>query len=125
MYINNAGLTSGLVLQAGSTVTITGQVSSNGSVGNLTRIVSSSAGSQANISKFDKNVIFNYSNIKDINATGGCIYYAPNSTNGGNNNGIIFSSPSIINNINGVSYANIANVDGVLKANMRTFVNHR
>jgi hypothetical protein len=124
-YLNNAGMASGLIVTYGTTQTIRGSIFNNGTVGNLTKLSSSNSGAIATINKFDKSSVLSYSNIKDITVTGGHIMYAPNSTDGGNNSGIIFSNPSIISNINGVSYSGALNVNGITKANIKTFVNHR
>lgn len=87
--INNAGLTTGLVLTAGVTQTVT-TLTSNGSAGNLTKLVSSSAGSAATISKSSGTVTLNYMSIKDSTATGGATFRAPLSTNVSGNTGWLF-----------------------------------
>lgn len=76
---------------AGTTQTVT-NFNVNGTSGNLVTINSSSAGSQATISKSSGTVTASYLAIQDINATGGATWDATNGTNTnlGNNAGWIF-----------------------------------
>lgn len=78
---------------AGTTQTFT-NFSLTGTAGNLVTINSSSAGSQATLSKSSGTVSVNYLSIRDSNATGGAAWYAgTNSTNVSNNTGWIFTAP--------------------------------
>ena len=88
----NAGLTTGLLLTAGTTQTVNG-FSNNGTAGNLTKLLSTSAGTPATLSKSSGNVSTNYMSIKDSTATGGAVWYAgANSTDVSGNTGWIFSN---------------------------------
>jgi len=65
-----------------------------GTAGNLITVNSTSAGSQASLSKASGIVSVNYLSIRDSNATGGAQWYAgTNSTNVSNNTGWIFTAP--------------------------------
>lgn len=93
LNINTAGLATGLILTAGVTQTIT-NLATNGSVGNLAKLISSSAGSAATISKSSGTVSVDYMSIKDSTASGGATFYAgANSTNVSGNSGWIFTAP--------------------------------
>lgn len=95
LNLNNAGLTTGLVLTAGVTQTVTA-ITTNGSAGNLAKIVSSSSGSPATISKSSGTVSLDYVSIKDSTASGGASFYAgANSTNVSGNTGWIFTAPPV------------------------------
>ena len=107
--INNAGLTTGLVLTSGVTQTVT-NLSSNGSIGNLTKLVSSSAGSAATISKSSGTVTLNYMSIKDSTATGGATFRAPLSTNVSGNTGWLFD---LSLSISAASFAVTGNATGL------------
>jgi hypothetical protein len=86
----NAGLTTGLLLTAGTTQTVSG-FSNNGTAGNLTKLLSTSAGTPATLSKSSGNVSTNYMSIKDSTATGGAVWYAgANSTDVSGNTGWFF-----------------------------------
>jgi len=92
--LNNAGLTNGLLLTAGTTQTLQtpSAFTNNGTAGNLTKLVSTSAGSAATIS-IASGIISNldYMSIKDSTATGGATFYAGrNSTNVSGNTGWFF-----------------------------------
>lgn len=107
--INNAGLTTGLVLTSGVTQTVT-NLNSNGSAGNLTKLVSSSAGSAATISKSSGTVTLNYMSIKDSTATGGATFRAPLSTNVSGNTGWLFD---LSLSISAASFALAGNATGL------------
>jgi hypothetical protein len=93
LNINTAGLTTGLVLTSGVTQTVT-NIATNGSLGNLAKLISSSAGSAATISKSSGTVSLDYMSIKDSTATGGASFYAgANSTNVSGNTGWTFTAP--------------------------------
>lgn len=92
--VNNAGLTNGLIFTSGTTQTVT-NFTTNGSVGSLAKISSSSSGSAATLSKSSGTVSVDYMRIKDSAATGGATWNAGgNSTNVSGNSGWIFSSPT-------------------------------
>ena len=79
---------------AGTTQTFT-NFSLTGTAGNLITIDSTSAGSQATLSKSSGTVSVDYLSIQDSNATGGATWNAANSTNVSNNTGWIFTAPPI------------------------------
>lgn len=81
-----------LTLTAGNTVTVT-TFNVNGTSGKLMTINSSSAGTQANLSKSSGAVLCDYLSIQDSHAQGGASWYAgANSTNVSGNTGWIFSA---------------------------------
>lgn len=84
-----------ILLTVGTTQTIT-NFDLNGTAGNLTQLVSTVSGTQATVSKSSGTVNANYLVIKDINATGGAVWNAINSTDAGNNTGWIFIVVSTI-----------------------------
>lgn len=93
LNINNAGMATGLILTSGVTQTIT-NINSNGSIGNLTKLSSSTPGSAATISKSSGTVSLDYMSIKDSTASGGASFYAgANSTNVSGNTGWVFTAP--------------------------------
>lgn len=55
---------------------------------------SSTAGTQANVSCTFSNATINYVRLKDINATGGAVFVANNSTDAGNNKGWTINFPA-------------------------------
>ena len=66
----------------------------SGTAGNLKTINSSTANTQATLSKSSGTVSVDYVSIKDSNATGGATWYAgANSVDAGNNTGWIFTAP--------------------------------
>lgn len=66
----------------------------SGTLGNLVTINSSTASTQATLSKSSGTVSVDYLSIQDSNATGGASWYAgANSTNVSNNTGWIFTAP--------------------------------
>lgn len=90
LNVNNAGRTNGLKLTSGNIQTIT-NFTSNGSAGNLSKLVGSTSGSAASISKSSNIVSEDYLSIQDITATGGAIWYAgTNSVNVSGNSGWLF-----------------------------------
>lgn len=92
--LNNAGQTVGLVISSGQTVTVTSAFNSNGTAGNLTKLLSSTSGSAATLSKSSGSVVVDYMSIKDSTATGGASWYAgANSTDVSGNTGWIFDDP--------------------------------
>ena len=91
--LNTAGLTNGLLLTAGTTQTMT-TFASNGSAGNLAKMVSSAGGSAATVSKASGTVSEDYMSLQDSTATGGASWYAgANSTNVSGNTGWTFTAP--------------------------------
>lgn len=100
LALNNAGLSTGLLLTSGTTQTIS-SMTNNGTAGSLTKLLSTSAGSAATISDPSGIVSLEYASIKDSTATGGATFYAGNySTNVSGNTGWIFKGAR---NITGVS----------------------
>lgn len=78
---------------SGTTQTVT-DFGISGTSGSLVTIQSSSAGSQATLSKSSGIVNANWLSIKDINATGGATWNAFNSVDSGNNTGWLFPASS-------------------------------
>ena len=90
--VANGGLTNGLLLTSGTTQTVS-MFTTNGSAGNLAKLLSTSAGTPATLSKSSGIVGVDYMSIKDSTATGGATWYAgANSTNVSGNTGWIFSA---------------------------------
>lgn len=86
--INNAGEVNGLILNNGTTQTITGTLSSNGSVGNLTKISESGVGVNGALSKSSGKICLDYLDLTGVTATGGANFRAGlNSVDGGGNLG--------------------------------------
>jgi hypothetical protein len=87
--INNLTAPSGgggtIILYAGSTLNIAGNLSIDGASGSTNTLQSSVFGTRANISKSSGTIITNNLNIVDSNATGGAVWKAP--TNYGNIDG--------------------------------------
>lgn len=93
LNVNNAALTNGLKLTNGTTQTITSSFTTNGSAGNLAKLLSSTGGSAATLSKASGVVNVDYMSIQDSTATGGANWYAgANSTNVSNNSGWVFTA---------------------------------
>ena len=93
LAVNTAGLATGLKIASASTQTVSG-FTTNGSVGNLAIIQSSSAGSAHNLSKATGTISVDYMSIKDSAAAGGADWYAgANSTDVSGNSGWIFTGP--------------------------------
>lgn len=79
--------------QASTTTTFAGMFIATGSSGNIITILSSTAGTQATLSKSSGIVSCNYLSLQYSNATGGATWYAGNaSTNVSDNTGWIFSN---------------------------------
>jgi len=92
MAVNNAGLTNGLKLTSGVTQTVTG-FTTNGSAGNLAKLLSTTGASAATISKSSGSVAVDYMSIQDSTVTGGATWCAgANSTNVSGNTGWTFSA---------------------------------
>jgi hypothetical protein len=90
--VNNAGLTNGLKLTAGSTQ-IVSSFSTNGADSSLA-ILTSTTTSPATLSKASGIVAVDYMNISYSTASGGATWYAgSNSTEGAGNSGWLFSDP--------------------------------
>lgn len=82
-----------ITFQASTTNTVS-NFTATGTSGKVLTIISSSAGTQATLSKSSGTVSVDYCAIKDSAATGGASWYAgANSTNNGNNTGWIFTAP--------------------------------
>lgn len=79
-----------ITFTAGSTQTITNWLVNGYSPSLAATIRSTSAGSQATISKSSGTAIATYLSVKDSNATGGATWVATNSINDGNNTGWTF-----------------------------------
>lgn len=93
--VNNAGLTNGLKITSGTTQTLNGGFATNGSSGSLAKLLSTTAGSAATLTKSSGTISVDYMSIKDSTATGGAAWYAgANSTNVSGNTGWIFSTLS-------------------------------
>lgn len=93
LNVNNAGHPTGLKFGSGNTQTVT-NFSTNGSVGSLAKILSTTASSRATLSKASGSIQESYMDIKDSTATGGASWFAGStSTNSGNNTGWVFSDP--------------------------------
>jgi hypothetical protein len=93
--VNTAGLTNGLKLTSGSTQTIS-NLTTNGFALNLAKLVASTTGSAATLSKSSGTVSVDYMSIQDITATGGASWHAgTNSTNVSGNTGWSFISTTV------------------------------
>jgi hypothetical protein len=91
--ITNTTQPATVTFTAGTTQTVS-SFGLTGTAGNLITINSSSAGSQATLSKSSGTISVDYLSIQDSNATGGAAWYAgTNSTNVSNNTGWIFTAP--------------------------------
>jgi hypothetical protein len=92
LAINNAGLANGLKLAGNQTVA---NLTTNGSAGNLAKLLSSVSGTQRTLTKTSGTVAVDYMSIQDSNATGGATWYAgANSTDVSGNSGWVFSTPA-------------------------------
>jgi len=82
LHVNTAGYATGLILDDAKTYTITGTITTNGSSGNLAKLVSATSGNYAEIVKTTAgNIVLDYMSIKDIYVSGtgdgsGVIWYA-------------------------------------------------
>lgn len=91
LNVNNAGLTTGLKLTAGTTQTVT-NFSTNGSLGNLAKLISTSAGTPATMTTASSRISVDYMSIKDSTVTPANTWYAgSHSTNVSGNSGWIFT----------------------------------
>lgn len=91
--LNNLGDTTGVTFPASKTLTISG-FTTTASSGNVAKIISSSAGTAATLSKSTGIVSVDWVSIKDSAATGGAAWYAgANSTDVSGNTGWIFTAP--------------------------------
>lgn len=91
----NAGLTTGVLMTAGSNTTLRGSLTNNGTVGNLTKLLSTVAGSAFTFTKAGGivGIGVDYMSLKDSTATGGATFYAgANSTNVSGNTGWSFTT---------------------------------
>ncbi len=96
LNVNTAGLATGLIFTNGTTQTVT-TFATNGSAGNLAKMLSNSAGLAFTLSKSSGLVSVDYMSIKDSTATGGASWYAgANSTNVSGNTGWNFFAPPTI-----------------------------
>jgi len=92
LNINNAGLANGLKMGANSAQTVTGNITTNGSAGNLAILTTVS--STSTLTKTSGTVSVDYMNIANSHAGGGATYYAgAHSTDSGGNTGWIFTAP--------------------------------
>lgn len=91
--VNNAGLSNGLKFTAGITTTVT-NFTTNGSSGNLAKILTTSAGSAATLTTGSSRISVDYMSIKDSTATQANTWYAgANSTNVSGNTNWLFTAP--------------------------------
>ena len=91
--LNNLGDTTGVTLPASTTTTVTG-FTTTASSGNVAKLISSSAGTAATLSRAAGQTSINWVSIKDSAATGGATWYAgANSTNVSGNTGWTFTAP--------------------------------
>jgi len=91
--ISNSVQPATFTFTAGTTQTVT-NFNVNGTAGNLVTIQSSTAGTQATLSKASGIVSVNYCSLKDSNATGGASWYAETAlgnVDAGNNTGWLFA----------------------------------
>lgn len=89
--ISNGVATATIAFPASTTTTVTNWYLA-GTLGNLCTVKSSTAGTQATLSKVSNYVSSNYLSLQDTNATGGAAWYAGSgSTNVSNNTGWLFS----------------------------------
>lgn len=93
LAVYNAGLTNGLKITSATTQTVT-NVTTNGSAGNLAKLLAVTAGSAAILTSSTTTISVDYMSIKDSNATGTAAWYAgANSTDVSGNSGWIFTAP--------------------------------
>jgi hypothetical protein len=93
--INNTYAGATTIRFSGLTTQTVTNFTATGTSGNVLTLLSSSSGLQWTLSKSSGQVLLDYVSITDGVATGGARFYAGvHSTNGGNNTGWIFSSPS-------------------------------
>lgn len=91
--LNNLGDTQGVAFRASATLNVSG-FTTTASSGNVAKLVSTSGGTPATISKTSGTVSVDWVSIQDSAATGGAAFYAgANSTNVSGNSGWIFTAP--------------------------------
>lgn len=91
LIVNNAGGATGTLFLAGSTTTIA-KLTTNGSAGNLVKMVSSTGASAWTISASTGTISSDYLSLQDSTATGGASFYAgSHSTNVSGNTGWSFT----------------------------------
>lgn len=94
LIINNAGGTTGTKFNSGTAITILTSLTTNGSAGNLVKLISTTSGSAWTISKSSGTISVDYVSLQDSTATGGATFYAgANSTNVSGNTGWNFTAP--------------------------------
>jgi hypothetical protein len=93
MALNNLGDTTGVTLPASTTTTVTA-FTTTASAGNVAKLISSSGGTAATLSRAAGQTSVDWVSIKDSAATGGATWYAgANSTNVSGNTGWTFTAP--------------------------------
>lgn len=98
-----AGRTNGLKLSSTTNTTIS-DFKTNGTVGNLSVLQASTAGSGATLTKVGGAVVVNYMSIKDSTATGGATFYAGSgSLNVSGNTGWIFQDGRRITGVQSIT----------------------
>jgi len=105
--ISNSVQPATFTFTAGTTQTVT-NFNVNGTAGNLVTIQSSTAGTQATLSKASGIVSVNYCSLKDSNATGGASWYAETAlgnVDAGNNTGWLFARINYLVTANNGTYA--------------------
>jgi hypothetical protein len=102
--VNSAGLITGLNLTSGTTQTINGNFTDNGSSPTSMVVMNATiGGTQATLSKASGTVNGDYMILQDTAATGGATWYAgANSINVSNNSGWQFTSPSYFRPFDGL-----------------------
>lgn len=92
--LNNPTEAEGLIIGTGSTQTITGNLTTTASSGNVVLLSGVAGGGAESISKASGTVSVDWMTITNSTATGGATFYAgANSTDGGGNSGWIFTAP--------------------------------
>lgn len=92
LTINSAGALTGTVFEAGSTQTVSA-FSTNGSSGNLVKLLSTSSGSAFSLAKTVPIITEDYMSVKDSTAIGSNWYAGGHSTDVSGNSGWIFRDP--------------------------------
>jgi hypothetical protein len=95
LTINNAGGAIGTIFEATKTWTVNDFIT-NGSTGNLVKILSDASGTPFTLSKSSGTVEEEYMDIKDSTATGGATWIARSSVNSGGNTGWTFEYTNTI-----------------------------
>jgi alpha-tubulin suppressor-like RCC1 family protein len=121
--VNNAALTTGLKITSGTTQNIS-NITSNGGLGNLTKISASTA-SGATLNKVGEGfVCLDYVNISWITGTPSDIWYVGgNSTNGGNNSNLTFSDCPGPINLSGILYTTRGGASAGQNININVYKN--